>query len=215
MTQDLLAPNRNTRSAPAQPGESEKHRSVADGELATPWTLADFFRSLNSVMRLPNRARRKVEPSQAANFALPALGRPWMSRAILVGGFAVALGVVVVRPLLLWASRSGRASLTPVVGVWEAGKGKYQGRRFELSDSAVAFQNGEKASDYTWHKIEEVRVRPYADSILYTVRYAEGQKTADLSFWYRSIPVPVIRLKNQPGVAWSKGTPAPAAEPRS
>jgi hypothetical protein len=214
MTEDPLTPIQTTGSAPTQPGEPEKHRSVADGELAAPWTLTQFFHSLNSVMRLPTKARRRVERAQGASFTLPGLGRPWVSRAILVGGFAVVVGILVVRPLLLWASRTGHDSLRPVVGVWEAGKGKYRGRSFEMSDSTVSFQYGEKASDYTWHRIEEVRVKPVGDSVLYTVRYAEGQKVADLSFWYQSIPTPVIRLKNQPDVVWSKSTRAPTAQPR-
>jgi hypothetical protein len=207
MTQDLLAPYRTT-DAPAQPGEPEKHRSVADGELAMPWTLKEFFYSLNTVMRLPSKARRKAEQTRTAGFSMPGV-RPWMSKLVVVGGVMAVLGLVVVRPLIEWASRAGHASLTPVVGVWEAGKGKYAGRRFEMSDSAVAFHTGDSASTYTWHKIQEVKVKPFADSVLYTVRYLEGEKTADLSFWYRGHPAPVIRLKNQPTVVWNKTALAP------
>jgi hypothetical protein len=214
MTQDLLSPYRTAGTAPSQPGEPEKHRSVADGELANPWTLKEFFNSLNSVMRLPSKARRKAEPASggATTFALPGI-RPWMSKAVVAGGVVAVVSLVVVRPLVLWASKAGHASLAPVVGVWEAGKGKYQGRRFEVSDSAVAFQKGESADDYSWHRIQEVQVKTVADSALYTIRYEEGNKTADLSFWYRTRPAPVIRLKNSLGVAWNRTGLAPRAAP--
>jgi len=210
MSQDLLAPYRTT-DAPDHPGEPEKHRSVADGELATAWTLKEFFHSLNSVMRLPSRARRKAEPGTDGGFSMPGV-RPWMSRTVLAGGVVAVVGVFVVRPLMLWASRAGHASLTPVVGVWEAGKGKYEGRKFEMSDSAVAFHTGD-STDYTWHRIQEVRVKGVADSVLYTVRYLEGEKTADLTFWYHPHPAPMIRLKNQPTVVWNRTSQTPTAGP--
>jgi hypothetical protein len=213
MTQDLLAPYR-TDDAPGKPGEPEKHRSVADGELAHAWTLKEFFNSLNTVMRLPTRARRKEQVPAATTFSLSLPGvRPWMSKALMAGGFVAVVSLVVVRPLVLWASKTGHATMTPVVGVWEAGKGKYQGRRFEMSDSAVAFHNGESAEDYTWHRIQEVKVRAVADSALYTVRYQEGKQTADFSFWYRGGPKPVIRLKNQPNVVWNRTSQTPTAGP--
>ena len=210
MTQDLLAPYRTTAS-PAEPDEPGKHRSVADGELATAWSLKEFFHSLNSVMRLPTKARRKTEEARTSGFSMPGV-RPWMSKMVLAGGIVAAVGVFLVRPIVLWASRAGHASLAPVVGVWEAGKGKYQGRRFEMSDSTVAFHTGDSASTYTWHRIQEVKVKPFADSALYTVRYLEGEKTADLSFWYRGNPAPAIRLKNQPTVVWSKTALTPTAQ---
>lgn len=214
MTQDLLAPFR-TASSGQGAGESEKHRSVADGELATPWSLRDFFGSLNTVMRLPSKARRKSDAKTAAggrSVALPGI-RPWMSKLVLVGGGLTAALLLVVRPLLTWATDSSHASLRPVVGVWEAGKGKYQGRRFEMTDSAVVFHNGQGATDYTWHRVQEVRIRQVADSALYTVRYEEGKKTADMTFWYYGGGAPVIRLKNQPGVVWNKTNLTPASGP--
>ena len=212
MTQDPLAP---FRSAPSNQGtgEPEKHRSVADGELATPWSLREFFGSLNTVMRLPTKARRKAETrTGVAAIALPGI-RPWMSRLVLIGGGMAAVTLLVIRPMLNWATSSGQASLTPVVGVWEAGKGKYQGRRFEMTDSAVVFHNGQSATDYTWHRVQEVRVRRVADSTLYTVRYEEGKKTADMTFWFYGSGAPMIRLKNQPTVVWNKTNLVPSTGP--
>ena len=37
------------------------YRSIADGELATPWSLGEYFGSLNTVMRLPPKLRKRVE----------------------------------------------------------------------------------------------------------------------------------------------------------
>jgi hypothetical protein len=213
MTQDQPSP---FGTPPADPGtgEPEKHRSVADGELAAPWSLRDFFGSLNSVMRLPSKARRKAETKTGGGiaFALPGI-RPWMSKLVLYGGGLTAAFMLVVRPIVGWATDSGHASLRPVVGVWEAGKGKYQGRRFEMTDSAVVFHTGQSATDYTWHRVQEVRVRRVADSTLYTVRYEEGKRTADMTFWYYGGGTPVIRLKNQPAVIWNKTNLVPSSGP--
>jgi hypothetical protein len=222
MSQDLLAPYRikaSTAPTPADtPAAEEKHRSVADGELARPWTLTEYFRSLNTVMRLPTKARRTQQAEAAARgiggISIPSVN-PAFSRALLVLGAVVVLGVVVVRPIFLWASGSGREKLAPVVGVWEAGAGRWAGRSFEVSDSSIAFRNGEQRTDYSWHRIHDVRVRPAADSALYTVIYEESGKTAELTFWFKGGSAPAIRLKNTPAVVWSKSGRAATAQPRS
>jgi hypothetical protein len=210
MSQDLLAPFRTQPSTPAVPdtpeGAQEKHRSVADGELATAWTLKEFFGSLNSVMRLPSKARRKKEAeakaAEGTSIAIPSVS-PGLSKLILVGGGLTVLVLLVIRPLVLWATKAGHESLEQVQGVWEAGKGKHEGRHFELSDSAVVFHTGDEANAYTWHRVQEVRIKESGDSTLYTVRYEEGKGTAELNFWYRYRPVKSIRLKNQPAVLWT------------
>jgi len=223
MSQDLLAPYRTKGSTASTPADhsagAEKHRSVADGELATPWTLTEFFHSLNTVMRLPTKARRTQQAEAAAargagGISIPSVN-PVFSRALLVMGAVVVLGVVVVRPIFLWASGSGQEKLAPVVGVWEAGAGRWAGRSFEVSDSSIAFRNGEQRTDYSWHKIHEVRVRAAADSALYTVIYEESGKTAELTFWFKGGSAPAIRLKNTPAVIWSKSGRAATAQPRS
>lgn len=203
------------RTGPAPQGsEPERHRSVADGELHTAWSLKDFFGSLNTVMRLPTKARRaeKAKEGKSEGFSIALPGIPgWMGRFVMVGGGMVAVTVFVLLPVMRWATGAGHASLKPVVGVWEAGKGKYQGRRFEMTDSAVVFRTGKGATDYTWHRVQEVRVKQVADSTLYTVRYEEGQKTADMTFWY--VGTDKIRLKNTPNVVWNKTTLVPSAGP--
>lgn len=216
MSNDLLAPYR-TAPATQDDGGPERHRSVADGDLHNPWSLKEFFGSLNSVMRLPSKARRKekeIAKAEGMSIALPGIPRG-VTRFVLVGGGLLAVTLLVVLPAFRWATGGGHATLQPVVGVWEAGKGKYQGRRFEMTDSAVVFHNGANANDYTWHRVQEVKVRVVADSTLYTVRYEEGKKTADMTFWLIGSGKPMIRLKNQPGVTWNKTNLVPVTGPQA
>ncbi len=225
MSTDLLAPFRTQPSQPAvnptqavtQPTAGiDRHRSVADGELATAWTLKEFFGSLNSVMRLPTRARRNDKPRAEAEVAAPAGTpglHPGLYRFFLVAGGVTVVALLVVKPLINLLTDAGHASLTPVAGVWEAGKGKHEGRKFEVTDSAVVFHTGEKATDYTWHRVQEVKVKQVGDSSLYTVKYEEGKGSVDLTFWYYKAPKPGIRLKNQPGVLWGLTRDRPVTGP--
>lgn len=206
------------RTGPATQGnEPERHRSVADGDLHNPWSLKEFFGSLNSVMRLPSKERRKEKAAgKSEGFSVSLPGIPnWMSRLVLVGGGLAAVIMLVVVPAIGWITGGGHESLEPVVGVWEAGKGKYQGRRFEMSDSAVVFHTGQSATEYTWHRVQQVKVKRVADSTLYMVRYEEGKQTADMTFWYIAGRAPAIRLKNQPGVTWSKTGQVPVSGPQA
>ncbi len=215
MANDPLAAFR-TGPAPQDEAGPERHRSVADGELHTAWSLRDFFGSLNTVMRLPTKARRaEKKGAKADGLSITMPGIPgWMNKLVLYGGGAVVVTMLVVLPAIRWATDAGHASLSPVVGVWEAAeKGKYQGRRFEMTDSAVVFRTGNNPTDYTWHRVQEVRVKQVADSTLYTVRYEEGEKTADMTFWLLAGGAPKIRLKNTPNVVWSKTKLVPAAGP--
>jgi hypothetical protein len=179
------------------PAEAGRHRSVADGDLTASWTLKDYFASLNSVMRLPGRPRRKAK--DAAGEA--ATARPGgVARKVIMGAGLAAVAVLAMR-LFPPAASSGQLELTPVVGVWEAGKGKYRGHHFEVTDSTVVFQTGERDGDVTAHPVQRVQVQQVADSTLFTIRYGEGDAAADLAFWLRG---KVIRLKNQPETEWSR-----------
>lgn len=224
MSTDLLAPFRTQPSQPAvNPSQAvtqptpgiDRHRSVADGELATAWTLKEFFSSLNSVMRLPTRARRNEKPkadAAAAPAGTPGL-HPGLYRFFLYAGGALVVAVLVVKPLIGLLTESGHASLVPVAGVWEAGKGKHAGRKFEVTDSAVVFHTGDRATDYTWHRVQAVKVKQLGDSSLYTVKYEEGKGTVDLTFWYIKGAKPGLRLKNQPAVLWALTKDRPVAGP--
>ncbi len=67
-----------TQTRPDAPDEAAApvYRSVADGELAQPWTLSEYFQSINTVLRLPSKDRRaaakaELAKAKAAGFSLP------------------------------------------------------------------------------------------------------------------------------------------------
>jgi len=218
MTDDPLAPFRTPGTSaprPADDAESQKHRSVADGNLTDPWTLTDFFRSLNSVMRLPTRARRKQtdEGTAAGGFSLQNLRLP---RWVMVGGFAAAVVVLVGRPLVAFAfQEEAGADLTRVLGIWKATEGRYAGRLFEVTPETLTFHTGAASSEKTIHRITRARVQEAGDSTLFLVSYDQEGKTAEFSFYLVPRPKPVIHFKNQQGVTWAKTSQAAKPAQRS
>ncbi len=204
--------------APARPtDQGPEYRSIVDGELATTWSLEDYFGSLNTVMRLPPKVRRKVEKA-AQNTpggvqVLAVLDRVRIPSGLLVAAFLLGVVVLVIKPLVLGASGGG-ADLTPVYGSWEAGKGKYAGRMFEISEQSIGFKTSAESPDYTRHAIESVRGRQVADSTLYTVTYKQDNKTAEFTFWFYGGGSPLIRFKNQHEVIWRKAGAQPVTSAR-
>lgn len=202
--------------SPVQPGRrsrTPRHRSVADGELASTWTLKDYFASLNSVLRLPAKPKPVAEP-EPAGFSLPSLPNIRLPRMVVSGSIILSLGVLVVRPLVLSASRGDTASLAPAVGVWEAGSGRYEGRMFELGTSSIAFRTSATSPEYTWHPISNLVVKPDGDSMLFTLSYEQDGKQAEFVFWLISGKEQVIRVTHQQGTTWKKTPYAPIAKPR-
>ena len=208
---------------PAQPAKSVEgapapgYRSIADGELASTWTLKDYFANLNTVMRLPGKVRRKMDKvekriEQKTGLKLPNIKVP---PVVVAAGFVMALGVFVVRPLMLSASSSEPVGLSQAFGVWEAGTGRYAGRMFELGEHSIAFRTSSQSPDYTWHRVTDVRTREASDSTLFTVLYDEDGKEAEFAFWYVPGKKPVIRLKNTPDVNWILTPYEPIARPRA
>ncbi|MBL8977856.1 MAG: hypothetical protein JNM53_05575 [Gemmatimonadetes bacterium] len=208
---------------PAQPAKSVEgapapgYRSIADGELASTWTLKDYFANLNTVMRLPGKVRRKMDKvekriEQKTGLKLPNIKVPPI---VVAAGFLMALGVFVVRPLMLSASSSEPVGLSQAFGVWEAGTGRYAGRMFELGEHSIAFRTSSQSPDYTWHRVTDVRTREASDSTLFTVLYDEDGKEAEFAFWYVPGKKPVIRLKNTPDVTWILTPYEPIARPRA
>lgn len=222
-------PGANDPQEPNSQDSPSRHRSVADGELLSTWTLADFFSSLNTVMRLPARARRKLARAAAEKKAAAAEAaasaakglQPGLLRSIRMPKGLVAasvllfVGVFVVRPLVVSASGSGDGrDLSPAYGVWQASTGKYAGRMFEVGEHSIAFRTSSASPDYTWHKIDKVIVRGAADSTLYKVVYVEAGKTAEFSFWFVKQAKPVIRFLHQPETVWEKTPYEPIARPK-
>lgn len=201
---------------PADGPHAPGYRSIADGELASTWTLKDYFANLNTVMRLPGKVRRKMDKverriEQKTGLKLPDIKVP---PAMVAAGFVMALGVFVVRPLILNATSSEAMGLDQTFGVWEAGSGRYAGRMFELGENSIAFRTSSQSPDYTWHRVTDVRTRAVTDSTLFTVQYDEDGKEAEFAFWYVPGKKPVIRLKNTPEVNWILTPYEPIARPR-
>ena len=197
----------------APPAQGSGYRSIADGELASAWSLKDYFGSLNTVMRLPPKMRKRVEAiEKKTGIKLPDIKLP---KGVVALAFGLATFVLVVRPLMAaMGSASAPPTLTSAYGVWEARTGKYAGRMFELGEHSIAFRTSSQSPDYTWHKITEMRAKtPGSDSTLFVVSYDEDGKTADFSFWYITAPEVAIRLEHTPDVTWRKTVYEPIARP--
>ena len=209
-----IPPEENQRPGSAAP----IYRSVADGELRTPWTLSEYFASLNTVMRLPAKVRRKAQEvarrTPGGAEALAAFERLRIPTGWATVAAALAVAVLIGRPLL--AAVVGRgADLTPAYGVWQAGKGRYEGRTLQIVEQHIAFGTSSKGTEYSWHQIREVEARPAADSTLFTVVYDEGGKTAEFAFWYVGGQPAAIHVVHQPEVVWTKSTRSPSTPPNS
>lgn len=210
-------------AAPAAPGapktpQDSGYRSIADGELATAWTLKDYFGSLNTVMRLPAKVRRKVEKVEKQVEAKLGLKLPDIEvpKGVVPLALVLTIGVFVVRPIMANATSGTEVQVDVAFGVWEAANGKHAGRMFELGENSIAFRTSSQSPDYTWHKVTDVRSRQANDSTMFTITYDEQGKRAEFAFWY----VPrggeaVIRLKNTPEVRWKKTPYEPIARPRT
>jgi hypothetical protein len=216
-------PDSRSASSESHPGEpadnAPRHRSVADGELLTHWSLKDFFSSLNTVMRLPAKARRKAAEEAASKAAkrlgLGSLENIRLPKGLVAASVVLLLGVFVVKPLVLSASGSGDTrDLSQAYGVWQANTGKYAGRMFEVGQHSIAFRTSSDSPDYTWHKIDQVKITGPADSALYTVVYEEEGKTAEFAFWFMNRDKPVIRFLHQPETVWNKTPYEPIARPK-
>lgn len=219
MDQDTITrPATEEPVAPPAADLGPRHRSVADGELLTTWSLGEFFQSLNSVMRLPARVRRKKaeEAAKAKALGLPSIDKIRVPNGLVAASVLLLLGVFVVKPLVL--SASGSADLrtfSRAFGVWQAKSGKYAGRMFEVGEHSIAFRTSSDSPEYSWHKIDDVRITGSQDSTLYTVVYEEAGKNAEFAFWLVQHKDPVIRFLHQPEVVWDKTPYEPIARPKS
>ncbi len=202
--------------AAAEPSRQRgpSYRSVADGELVRAWTLKDYFGSLNSVLRLPAKPRPKPEEESAPGFSMPSLPNIRLPRMVVSGSIILSLGVLVVRPLVLSASRGDTEGLAPAVGVWEAEGGRYAGRMFELGTHSIAFRTSAKSPEYTWHPVSDLTIKPAGDSTLFTLNYEQDGKQAEFAFWLLGGKDPVIRVTHQQGTTWKKTPYEPIARPR-
>lgn len=210
-----LSPASAREEGPRTAGSGPTYRSVADGELLTTWTMSEYFASLNTVMRLPSKVRRRAlegaKETKGGEAALAVARR--IPIGLVVAAALVAIAVLVGRPLR--AAVGDSVDLRAANGVWQAGKGRYEGRTFQIVGNHIAFGTSSNATEYTWHEVKEVRAKVVADSTLFTVVYDEGGRTAEFAFWYLGGRPAAIHVVNQPGVVWSKTTRSPSVPPNS
>ena len=210
-----------TETKPDAPveGTPQAYRSVADGELAQAWTLSEYFQSINTVLRLPSKARRAAakaerEKAKAAGLTLPTLPNVRLPAPLMVAAFFLVIGVFVVRPIMLSAAYPDAQLPTDSYGVWGTDQGKYAGRMFEVSATSIAFRTSVSSPEYTWHRIDHIKAKVTPDSTLYTVQYLEEGKIADFAFWH--IPggaAPAIRFAHAVDITWHKTPYEPIARP--
>ncbi len=181
---------------------------IADGNLATPVRLREYLSGVGVVFRLPRRDRkkeesdaRKVKEAKRFRIRIPV-------RRI---AMAIAPAVMAVGAYYLWDQVLSSTPLPPQVsGTWSTSDGKYAGRNFWINAKAVAFQNGKTTNDFSIHQIKKVKLRQSADTLFLNVDYLQDSKPITLSFAYRDVPQPEVRLVNQPKVRWYKTGAAPA-----
>jgi hypothetical protein len=145
---------------------------------------------------------------------MPSLPNIRLPRMVVVGSIILSLGVLVVRPLVLSATRGDTEGLAPALGVWEAKGGRYAGRMFELGPNSIAFLTSAKSPEYTWHPVSDLTITPAGDSTLFTLNYEQDGKEAEFAFWLLDGKDPVIRVTHQQGTTWKKTPYEPIARPR-
>ncbi len=114
----------------------------------------------------------------------------------------VALVAVVVGILTLFPGAP--QSLSPqLIGSWETSATKYADRILQLSDSAIAFEQGPQ-NGFARYPIEGIISRRNADgALVYVVTYDNDGVAHQFSFVHQPV-ANTITLKNQPQVVWRK-----------
>ena len=114
MSSEITAQSPAVTTATKRPSQTGLHRSIADGELVHPWTLSEYFASLNTVLRLPSKVRRRAveaaEQTAGGAAILAVLGRVRIPKGLVMAGAVVAIVMLVIRPLVLSATNEGASS---------------------------------------------------------------------------------------------------------
>ena len=203
-------PTQDGNQQPAAPGADPTGgyvTGIADGNLATPVKLREYLSGLGVLFRLPKRNRKQEEKDakkakEAGRFRIKI---PVRQILMVLAPIAIALGGYYV-----WDSFLSSVPLpAQVSGTWSTKDGKYAGRNFWINAKAVAFQNGKTTNDFSIHKIKRIKVRQTADTLFLNVDYLQDDKPITLTFAYRDVPQPEVRLINQPKIRWFKTGAAP------
>ncbi len=194
---------------PADPGSPQQPTTyvtgIADGNLATPMRLRDYLNGVGVVFRLSKRNRKKeqqeaeAEKEERRRIHIPV-------RKVMM---AFAPAVVAYLGYTAYGFFSGDPLPTAVNGTWSTSDGRYAGRNFWINPKAVAFQNGKTSTEFSIHSIKKVKARQVADTLFLAIDYEQEGQAVTLSLAYRDIPLPEIRLVNQPTIRWMRTGEAP------
>ena len=206
----MTTPTQEQRARPPEPGAPDTPTNyvtgIADGNLATPVKLRDYLQGLGVVFRLPKRDRTQEAREAKAEAAAKVRIRIPVRQIMMV----LAPAALAVAVYYLW---DGFLASTPlpseISGTWSTEDGRYAGRNFWINQKAVAFQNGAKSDQFSVHPVKRIRSEQRADTLFLSVEYEQDGNPITLSFAYRDIPRPEIRLANQPKVRWWRTGGAP------
>lgn len=192
--------------SPAQPASYVS--GIADGNLATPMRLRDYLNGVGVMFRLTKRDRKK-EQKEAQKEAEAAKERRRIRIPVRKLLLAVSPAIVAYLGYTAYDLFSGDPLPVEISGTWSTSDGKYSGRNFWINAESVAFQNGQKTSEFSIHPIKKVKSRQVADTLFLAIDYEQEGQAITLSLAFRDIPMPEIRLVNQPNIRWMRTGAAP------
>lgn len=194
-----------------QPAPTSYVTGIADGNLATPVRLRDYLTGVGVVFRLPKRNRKKEAAEAAAEQEAKRIKIRIPVRQILMVLAPIAIAAV---GYVVWENWLSTVPLpSEVAGTWSTSDGKYKGRNFWVNQNSVAFQNGKTSDQFSVHSIKRIKSRTAADTLFLAIEYEQDGKPITLSLAYRSVPMPEIRLVNQPKIRWLRAGNAPVMKP--
>lgn len=119
---------------------------------------------------------------------------------LLVG--LIALLAVVLVPRL----GSGAGVPAELYGRWMTEDARYAERALLITDSTVAFYMG--PDPISVHRIRRTHTEPGEfGGVQYDIEYKSDGESQSISVVYEASPVEILRLKNQPGMEWTKAGP--------
>jgi hypothetical protein len=195
MTKDTK-PGSNGPDAPDPATGPRTSSGVTDGNLAHSMELRDFMQGLGYVFQLHRKQKAAASPPAPTPIP-PSRSRPWV--------LAVGLAVVALAGYVLLRPPAASDTLPKgAMGHWVASDARYVDRGFDLDSASVVFHTGPGPGDLTRHTIRGIRVRDDRGKRIVTVDYALEDGSMSFAFWLQSGGAPVIRLVNQPDIAWRR-----------
>jgi hypothetical protein len=107
-------------------------------------------------------------------------------------------------------SHCGSDSLpNELLGVWETTSPKYADCYFELQREVIIFENRNFPESYAKHPLVDFEKTKEKRGTLYAIHYKSDGLEYKFRFFYEPSDGGLIRLKNQPKIAWRKAAVIP------